>query len=873
MAGENDNKVAGALWSDGSALGGKNTTSTPAAPAAQGTQQAQQPMNFFTEFKKNVAGQKVAPQVDTQEKVIMAFGQALNEQTGRAADPNYVTPMVNGRHEISDNVLNAYATAGEQLPSNVAKLVSQLDTLAETSNALASMNPKIRARLQGQNGATNLTYIKSQENKIKRELADATRGVLTEEARLNLQNLRATAAATEISMEATARKNEADQILGNFTFEELVVKQATGEFQRDYQLSPSLVSAHIAARATENMTRQSAVSSRMSETVITMEGAAGAIGMDTDMLVNTLSMQLSADNMRDMIRMASSDENGNPITNQAGEVVVAVPGFGNVPAQVVETAILQQEARTGELVTKAQAAKGESISEEAVMSIVQRTGSMQTVALTQVDAFRTVMNELGYADLANQRHFQQITLAQDQLFQEMNAAYEAGGADDVTTALNEAQKRFDDKVSEVRSQLVEATIEEKRPAVRELLEGAGLSRESAEKAIGSEVGLRTLELDLAMNEPLSEVAGFASAISSSSLGETYAQQYAEANAEVMAGTRDADEVTPTGIAMFRDPVFRANAQKVFAGALQSRYYAGTIASQLMGAKEQLLASDVSAMTPEQAEAVTGQLAAIDESLVAWFGDTEVSPLSAEFSPEARALYNAEPVIGPDGEPVVGSNGQQVQTFAINPQQLIQNVSINQARLEAAGVTGIDLRDTFTQPVNEEFVTGFRTNSDGTRERVSPGLVDGMLPRGVAQSSMFRLMMDDGFQTDPATYASALIQSTHAQMRNSNRAYIQNSLAMEYEAEVTEDAIEAARARYVDEQMSALMAPEARRNPMIAGANPNANPSSVSRRNLQRLQQEAEKLTTSDLFRKGYLSYGASFDIFGDEIAQTINTPE
>lgn len=168
--------------------------------------------------------------IDAQQtETIVRYGNFFRDLSGSASRPDAALTMKDGRHEVSDNILNQYSIANEVVSDEIRQSIDELDQLAVTSQSIAGMDNRTRIALiaRGNHGA-DPARIKQKESEIIRRLDDLTRDVVNEGKRntriLQEQSIQTNSLnlkAAERSEEAAAEIARYKEITKDMTVEEL----------------------------------------------------------------------------------------------------------------------------------------------------------------------------------------------------------------------------------------------------------------------------------------------------------------------------------------------------------------------------------------------------------------------------------------------------------------------------------------------------------------------------------------------------------------------------------------------------------------------------------------------------------------------------
>jgi hypothetical protein len=141
--------------------------------------------NIFAKYNKQFSGNNGGYD-DQQVETMAAFGRNYAAVKGTQGDPTIARAMVNGRHELSNSILNGFATAGAKPDTQTMKDLDELDNLAQASHAISRMDNETRAgmSIRGVKGMDPFE-IDRRESEIAKRVYDRNRNVLLEDENLN----------------------------------------------------------------------------------------------------------------------------------------------------------------------------------------------------------------------------------------------------------------------------------------------------------------------------------------------------------------------------------------------------------------------------------------------------------------------------------------------------------------------------------------------------------------------------------------------------------------------------------------------------------------------------------------------------------------
>lgn len=805
-----------------------------------------EPMGYFSNFQNSVRpGQRNKGQ-NNQDQIMIAFGQLLNEQEGRSPDPNYVIEMLGGRHATSETILNGYASSGQTPSRELMGVLDELDVLAESANALASMDPKVRTRLQGQAAGANLSVIKQREGELLRKANDIAREVVTASARAEIEAKQAQTRLTTaksvldaLNDEAKIRQAQINSQLGEYDLPDLMDMQASGEY-RQFGIKPAEISAHIADRTVSESAIDTYMNSSASATAQSV-----SYQVDSELLAAAWQAQQSGELPAE--------------TNALGMAVINLPKFGEVPVEIVEEALGIQADRSAKLSSSIA-----TITPQQVQLIGQREETF-AIGVEQAEVrLQTILSAQGISPQGMPGTFEYRRFAEaNAVFNaKVQAAYEMGSVEEIISAQQLAYDEFNEKMLGIQDGLI-ANAGELKPAIAEIVaSGFITSTEAAEKAIASPSIAGSFGRSIITNPALSETGSFITALAGSEVGiQAMVDSYRDASGDGGSANIDinaiisGDDAKPGDpnanrtVLMMRNPRVRAEAQNIFASESQGLYYASVIAREFQRKRAELTALPA---TPDNAEVVASQLDELNRQEAAILSRAGSDPRQAEFNSSAIALFNTGPLQEASGESVVGVDGQPISTTYINPRGFIASLATIDSSLEAAGVTDINLMDAINAPINEDAMAA-------TMEHVSP--------RGIAQVAMMRMMMpDEGFVNDPNRYIHDLIASNHAAFVDDFRTEMQKAGGLRFEQAVSDDEIEAARNRYIRETIQ-----QTKRDTPFDGSERGMFDNTVRGRveydaNIRaRVEASAAELNASDLILGGWIAQSDVFDIYNQRV--------
>lgn len=831
-------------------LGRPVAESRTQAPAGRVTGRTQQPepLGFFSAFQEQVQPGRRAPQEKKQDKILMAFGQSLNEIRGQEPDPNYMIPTVDGQHENSEMIRNAYAISGQDLTPELQEITTELDQLAESANAVASMDPKVRTRLQGRTGAAQLRVIRERENELLRRADNLTRSVMTESARLQLQQQRASAMVSRESAATNAAKlqqQDADQVLSQFELADLVAMRANGTLYADLGVAPGNAIDYMARKSAEEATTQEFINSRANSTTI------GGINVSDDSLIESIQGRLDLDILQAAMhnQVEGSEQ---PRTNDFGQLVVKLPHFGDVPYSVVkQAAVAQSEEEAGYKSLSEQAAQQENLINRTMMA-------RQSADLTG-DRYHTIFQSMGIGEqlIGSNYNFQDYLKASSTLNQKLRAASGMGNYEESSAAIELAMEEFQTKNKQIEERILSGVPEDIRPAMEEVVQsGAIYSRGNAEAVLADSSTGGRWKQDLATNPAFREAGDLLSVIMTNqtilSEGDPAGEEAAQISIQDFLNSDDNDDLSKIDknvrVQAMRRSNVQANVRQVFSDEVISLYMSQTIAHRLAAKEAQLLATPADPRLEQQIET---QLLAVRSAKQAFFGRQDVNPATAEFDPAARSLYQQEPLItGEDADVLTDSQGNALTVTTLNANNLIQNINVTQSILSEAGITDLDLRDVYAGELDQ---VALQSTVEASR------------PRGLSQMAMFRLMEHDaGGMGNPDVFVQATVQQKFAMFKDEYDNIIKQSYAADLEEAVSEDGVERARSRMYNR----LAYEEVRKVVPNYGQPIPLNEADEARRQevLTRVREQVDAMPVNQLIMQGYLGFGNEFDIYGDSVS-------
>jgi hypothetical protein len=191
--------------------------------------------NVFAKYNKQFAG-NTGGYDEQQVETVATFGRQYREVKGTAGRPDIARTMVNGRHELSNSILNGFAVAGAQVDAETQKDLDELDNLAQASVAISEMDNETRASMsvRGHKGMDPYE-IDKRENDIARRVMDRNRNILQEDEQINrtlkryqLQNTELTVKENYRTAELNAENAKAEELTKNMTAKELELAANNG---------------------------------------------------------------------------------------------------------------------------------------------------------------------------------------------------------------------------------------------------------------------------------------------------------------------------------------------------------------------------------------------------------------------------------------------------------------------------------------------------------------------------------------------------------------------------------------------------------------------------------------------------------------------
>lgn len=191
--------------------------------------------DMFAAFAK-ASGDTTDPQ---KLATVAQFGANLGTLQGRnSGSARAARTLVDGRHSASGQVLTGYAAAGQEVTAEMRAAIDELDNLAIHGNAIAGMDDRVRMGWVGEGASTyDIGMLERREGELVKQLADMSRGVLTEDARLTLRAKRASTDIIEHEAKVLAAdvdpevKANWDNILGEMDVKSITTMLESGETQ------------------------------------------------------------------------------------------------------------------------------------------------------------------------------------------------------------------------------------------------------------------------------------------------------------------------------------------------------------------------------------------------------------------------------------------------------------------------------------------------------------------------------------------------------------------------------------------------------------------------------------------------------------------
>lgn len=124
-------------------------------------------------------------------------------------NPEFVMPLVGGRHKYSASVVAAYRSHGAKIPNNIKEKLDQLDAMAMVSHDLATVDPEYLSamRRRGQK-AFDPSELRQRAAQLQKEIDEEAAPVLYKDARLKTQILADRAAITHFGVETLDEKRQ-----------------------------------------------------------------------------------------------------------------------------------------------------------------------------------------------------------------------------------------------------------------------------------------------------------------------------------------------------------------------------------------------------------------------------------------------------------------------------------------------------------------------------------------------------------------------------------------------------------------------------------------------------------------------------------------
>jgi len=314
---------------------GDNTATKPASTTAQSN------TDLFAAFA-SASNDKTDPQ---QLATITGFAsnlatlQGTNQGSSKAA-----RDLVEGRHANSAAVLNQYAAAGEEITPEMRGIIDELDNLAHHGNSISGMDDRIRMRWSGAGAGTyDIKALERRESELNKQLADLTRGVMTEPQQLALRSDRAKTTIIENQAEQiAAAASPAEVARWDSVLDEMTIPQI-GQMLSEGKLQ-DIPRAYVQDR------QQAMIKNKSNEQISLLQGNVAANALQADKIAVNYSDPQILINLIDEFDLTNQQliENGEPALRE----IDLGAGVGKFPAGIVHQALglLVEADESGRLV-------------------------------------------------------------------------------------------------------------------------------------------------------------------------------------------------------------------------------------------------------------------------------------------------------------------------------------------------------------------------------------------------------------------------------------------------------------------------------------------------------------------------------------------
>lgn len=646
--------------------------------------------NFFESFRAGMGQQNTGPEdstpSDNQARVALEFARArhnslnANGQQRSSADQTIARSMQNGRHAFSESVLQGYATAGAEVDEELNTMLGELDALAVSSQAIATMDNATRQRYINRGFREfDSSAITEREAELQQLIMDRSRGVLTENESLDRELKRMAVdnnrmSITESRMTLAAKEADAryKSVTEGMTFDQLYDAYQkggisgvprtwlAGEMQARGQLeyeARQLKTAMTPGGAGDPAATGLSLLMGLGTGAVGQKpgsGAAGsAKGLDYEKISEAIAYNFTGDQIDALISEYEEARLTNPEASAAG-TGVTLPGFGvTVPLPVI---------------LKARGFSTEIANMGVKPDDLGRLRSTQARILSGQTVFADSLVQLGGTISANSAA--QAKVARH--YGDANAALKAGDVAGAETAL----KLADDEAGKVIDAMITTRPKAQQGFLTDLrVSGRPNSPEAVSDFLSAEtptVALERLKAGSPYHEAatlvFSEMRSFednANAVATAANGANVFGALAQVDPELKRVALRDQLLDNASVSLY---------SKTFNASVGERIASVGLQGALLGRIKELQSS----LGPKPTETQLQEVALLSKAAETVFGaDWKRGRMSQSF-------YRQFPLTDDNGDPILDAQGQPLETKLLDVKSVIAALAPVQVQLRDAG---------------------------------------------------------------------------------------------------------------------------------------------------------------------------------------------
>ena len=655
---------------------------------------------LFDAYNKTVGKDNRSKLNAFQTESMVQYGQSYKEARnadGRQRSRGTVSmrrEMIGGRHAISESVLQAYSTAGVDVPEELQADLDQLDTLAISANQIAEMDNRARIDMvrRGHQGF-NPAYLDKLEGDILRRVSDSARNVITEKQQLDRILKRQQVTANRLNIAKGYRNEEIEQRIQQAR--NITKDMAASELREAYEgggingVSRAMLLNIYLERAKKEQEATAAMISLNPQNsgffgLSTGTGATGRSSANSVAQANNRIRQIADRLDPDVLNELLQDASEQAATDEGtGVTMVPIPGFGDpvLYQELIQAATIQQERENEFGQAKAASAR--------VQSSKLHT-RFNALLASQIES----MNNVGMRVSPDSVPMRRVAQHREN-YENAVAALDWGEAGN---QLDKMEALFADMIKGYANNQPANS----RPMMQEIVDnGKPVSNIATSDYIldmAGTNGLHMVENVPAYRETFDIVNRI---IAQVQRGQVTDEEGEASNVDVralLAGTADANGDRQRMRDLLVQNLSSEAMQLVFQQELSESILANVMhrVIQTPIANLETRVSNSNSIDPPQAEDMSRQLEALRSVQRSLFGQ---DPGSTEFESNSVGLLRTQPAVFPDGKggqlQLVDEDGQPVQRTLINHRVLAQTIDAGQKLLEEAGVN-VNLRQSIRE---------------------------------------------------------------------------------------------------------------------------------------------------------------------------------